>query len=71
VLVRLIDEASVQGVADLDALLERLEQPRRRGRRGAAARARRRAAARAARALAVQQELLPRTHARSAGREAL
>jgi DNA polymerase-3 subunit epsilon len=59
VLVRLIDEAGVQGIADLDALLTRLTEQRRRGRRGAAARARRRAAARAARALAVQQELLP------------
>ena len=58
VLVRLIDEASMQGVADLDALFERMEKPRRKGRRGAAARARRRAAARAARVLAVQQELL-------------
>ena len=38
VLLRLIDEASAQGIADLDGLLDRLAQPRRRGRRRAAVR---------------------------------
>ena len=58
VLVRLIDEAGGQGIADLEALVDRLQQPRRGRRRGTAARARRRAAARASADLAVQQELL-------------